>query len=489
MKGQRDRISTGIIAVTAILAAGITAYQLTRPGFLFGITPDISAWLGGSIRLVHGALPYRDFDLVQPPGFTLLASPFAFLSEWIGTRDALAVLRLFTPLLSAGSVLLIGLVIRHRGRAATIVACGVMAFYPPEVYALHSGLLESVVDFFCVAGLALVFDGDGFSPSRRRILLGGIAFGIACCVKAPAVVPVLVVGVLCLPQIRQRLVPFVGGAVAGFGIPTLPFFLLAPDAFFRDVVSPLTSIPNPSRVPLLARLSTITGTSALGGGDRVAVLATVLIIVIVIAAFVLPRRRPAPLEWLAIGATALGAVAQLGPSYYFTNYAAFMAPFVALLLAIALARLIAAQWPSVAVVLAVAGVGVVFASQLSMARTSSVPDIAAVVDQVVPAGACTLSDAPSKLVTTNRFEAADPGTCNDMIDPEGATLAYGFGSTGAQQLWTIEVEHADYLVTSTPFAKWDIPPGPALRGYVAADFRLIRTGGLLFYVRNGYPVG
>lgn len=124
-----------------------------------------------------------------------------------------------------------------------------------------------------------------------------------------------------------------------------------------------------------------------------------------------------------------------------------------------------------------------------MARTSSVPDIAAVVDQVVPAGACTLSDAPSKLVTTNRFEAADPGTCNDMIDPEGATLAYGFGSTGARQLWTIEVEHADYLVTSTPFAKWDIPPGPALRGYVAADFRLIRTGGLLFYVRNGYPVG
>ena len=67
--------------MTAVLAAAITLYQLTRPGYLFGITPDISAWLGGSIRLVHGALPYRDFDLMQPPGFTLLASPFAFLSE------------------------------------------------------------------------------------------------------------------------------------------------------------------------------------------------------------------------------------------------------------------------------------------------------------------------------------------------------------------------------------------------------------------------
>jgi len=487
MKGNRT--TSVIIAATAALAAGITGYQLTRPGFLFGITPDISAWLGGSIRLIHGALPYRDFDLVQPPGFTLLASPFALLSEWIGTRDALAALRLCTPLLSAGSVLLIGRVIRHRGPAAAIVACGVMAFYPAEVYALRSGLLESVVDFFCVAALALVFDGDGFSPSRRRILLGGIAFGIAGCVKAPAVVPVVVVAVLCLPQFRQRAVPFLTGVVAGFGIPTLPFFLLAPRSFIRDVISPLASIPSPYRVPTGERLSAITGSVAFGGGDGGAVIATVLIVVIVIAAFVVPPRRPAPLEWFAIAATVLGALAQLGPSYYFENYAAFMAPFVALLLAIALARLLTLRLPRIALTVAAAGVLVVFATQANAIRTSKVVDIASVVDSVVPVGSCTLSDAPSKLVTTNRFVAADPGTCNDMIDPEGATLAYGFRSMGAQQLWTIEVEHADYLVTSTPFAHWDIPPEAPLQSYVAANFRLIRAGGLLFYVRNGFPEG
>ena len=76
-----------------------------------------------------------------------------------------------------------------------------------------------------------------------------------------------------------------------------------------------------------------------------------------------------------------------------------------------------------------------------------------------------------------------------MIDPEGATLAYGYGSAGAQELWTREVEHANYLVTSTPFDQWDIPPRAALRAYVTANFRLIRTGGLLFYVRNGFPAG
>jgi hypothetical protein len=203
-KGPSDRAITAIIVAAAVLAAGITFYQLSRPGLLFGITPDISVWIGASIRLVHGAIPYRDFDLIQPPGFTLLSTPFAALSEWIGTRDALAALRLGTPLLSAGSVILIGLVIRHRGRSAVIVACGVMAFFPAEIYALRSGLLESVVDFFCLAGLALIFDGDAFTSSRRRLVLGGIAFGIAGLVKSPAIVPVLVVLVLCLPP-RARL--------------------------------------------------------------------------------------------------------------------------------------------------------------------------------------------------------------------------------------------------------------------------------------------
>ena len=58
--------------------------------------------------------------MLQPPGFPLLASPFAFLSEWIATRDGLAVLRLCTPLLSAGSVLLTGKVVRYRGPVAVI---------------------------------------------------------------------------------------------------------------------------------------------------------------------------------------------------------------------------------------------------------------------------------------------------------------------------------------------------------------------------------
>ncbi len=255
MRPGIDRSATVVISVFAVLAAGITLYQVSRPGFLFGVTPDIASWFGASIRLVHGAIPYRNFDLLQPPGFTLLASPFALLSEWIGTRDALAVLRLCTPLLAAACVLLIGKVVRHRGLAAVIVACGVMALYPAELYALRSGLLESVVDFFCLAGAALMFVGDSLSTSRRRILLGGIAFGIAGAVKTPAIVPALVLSVLCFSDLRHRLLPFLTGVVAGFGVPTLPFFLLAPGSFMRDVLTAaLASAPGAHRVSVPIRL-------------------------------------------------------------------------------------------------------------------------------------------------------------------------------------------------------------------------------------------
>jgi hypothetical protein len=477
-----------IIRLIAALAAVITSYQLTRPGFLFGITPDISAWLGGSIRLVHGAMPYRDFDLLQPPGFPLLASPLAFLSKWIGTRDALAILRLCTPLLSAASVLLMGRLVRIHGHVAVIVACGVMALYPAELYALRSGLLESVVAFFCLAGAALMFQGDSVAASRRRVLAGGVAFGIAGTVKAPAIVPVVVLAVLCLSDLRNRFIPFVGGVVAGFGIPTLPFFLMAPRDFIRDVIiTPLSSIPAGNRVSIPVRLGDITGTSAFGDASA-SIVATVVIVMLVAAAFLLPRRRPSTLEWFAIAATVLASLAQLGPSYYFANYTAFVTPFLGLLLGISVGRLVEHRSERIAVAIAALAVAILFTHQVFAISGSTTPDIAGVVDAVIPAGGCTLSDAPSKLVTTNRF-VSTTSACNALIDPEGATLSYGYGSAGAERLWTGMVEQADYMLTSTPFANWDIPPDAQLRAYVTANFHLIQSGELLFYVRNGFPSG
>ena len=479
----RDGATTVILVTAALAAAGVTLYQLSRPGLLFGATPDISAWLGGSIRLVHGALPYRDFVFTQPPGFALLATPFALLSEVVGTRDALAVLRLCTPLIAAGTVVLTGALVRHRGRAATLVACGVMAVFPAELYALRSGLLESVVDLLSLAGAALVFDGDRFTGSSRRMALGGGAFGFAMLVKLPAILPLVVVAILCVPHLRRRVLPFVGGAAAAFLIPVVPFIVAAPGEFFRDVVATQIGRASASgRVPLPQRLGDMTATSAFGGSGTASIAAAVVIVGIVVAAFVLSRRRPSTFELFVLGSAAIIAMAQVGPAWYYEQYTAFFAPFLALTLAISVARFRGVEPARISLAAAAAAVAALALNQIAFIYGETAPDVATAVDAVVPAGGCTLSNAPKYLVTTNRFVAAAL-RCTTMTDPQGATLAFANSPAASLAMWQSAFVHADYVVTSTPIAGWDMPRSPVLRDYVAAHFHEVRSGALLFYVR------
>jgi alpha-1,2-mannosyltransferase len=484
-RGAPREHTTTVIAAVALLAAAVTLYQLSRPGSLFGATADISVYLGGSIRLVHGAVPYRDFVYVEPPGFVLLATPVAFLSELIGTRDALAVLRLCTPLVAATSVVLVGRLVRHHGVPATLIACGVMALFPAELYALHSVLLEPVLDLCCLGGAALVFERDVFA-APRRLTAGGAVFGVAVSVKATAIIPVIVVVVLCLPALRRRVLPLVAGVLAGFAIPTLPFFLAAPGAFFRDVVTTqLGRIPASSRVPLPVRLGDLTGVSAFATGDVGAIAAAIVLAGIVVAAFLISRRRPTPLEWFALGSTITVGVAQLAPAQYYPHYAAFIAPFLAILLAVSLWRLSAERMGTLALAVAGVSVAVLLTNQLAVLRGESTPDVVAAVDSIIPAGACVTSDAPRYLITTDRFVAAAPG-CTTMTDPGGTMLALASGPA-ATAVWLAAFEHVDFVVTETPVRTWSIPPEAS--AYVVSHFSVVRSGGLLIYMRAGLPAG
>ncbi len=66
-----------VIALAAILALALAlalrVFQLSRPGYLSGFTQyDDGVYFGNALRLVHGAIAYRDFAMVQPPGSMLL---------------------------------------------------------------------------------------------------------------------------------------------------------------------------------------------------------------------------------------------------------------------------------------------------------------------------------------------------------------------------------------------------------------------------------
>ena len=196
---RRDPVVLVIAAATAVGLA-LRLWQLSRPGYLLGVTEyDDGPYFGSAVLLVHGALPYRNFILVQPPGITLLMAPAALVGQVAGTAAGMATGRILTALASAAGIVLAGLLVRHRGAVAALVACGVLAVYPDSVAAAHTVLVEPWLVLFCLAGAAAVLDRDRITASTRRLAWGGAAFGCAGAVESWAILPVLVLLGLCWP--------------------------------------------------------------------------------------------------------------------------------------------------------------------------------------------------------------------------------------------------------------------------------------------------
>src|SRR5262249_31956126 len=194
---------TAVIITATLLAVALRIYDLTRPGYLFGVSEyDDGTDFGSAIRLVHGAVPYHDFVMVQPPGITLIMYPVALITKGMGTITGMAVARVVTALASAAAVPVIGMLTRHRGFVAVLVSCGVLAVYPDSILAARTVLLEPWLVLFCLLGALAVFDGDRIAMGRR-LLLGGVLFGFAGAVKVWAILPVAGIPVLTARPARQ----------------------------------------------------------------------------------------------------------------------------------------------------------------------------------------------------------------------------------------------------------------------------------------------
>lgn len=508
--GGRIPISaTGaIIAVAVAVALALRIFQLTRPGFLLGVTEyDDGPYFGSAVRLLTGSLPYRDFVLVQPPGITLLMVPAALVGKVTGTAVALAIGRVLTVLASSAGVLLVGLLVRHRGALATLLACGILAFYPNSVAASHTVLVEPWLATFCLLGLVVIFDRDRLTSSRRRLLWGGVAFGFAGAVELWAIVPVLVVIGLFLasaapvaglmPRIRRTLL-FMAGTAAGFLVPVLPFAVASPHGMYQSlIVAQVGPRAHPYRVPQWVRFRAMLGLPGLHLPVVMLVFAVVAFVALaLVTAWLLTRRLPAPLEWFALVTTVLVTLMFMWPDQFHYHFAAFFGPFLALALGMVTGRLAEAvlglrvlrgeawlRWfvPGVAgVVLAGCTALVVRAETRPASYMEMTPGATAAVQQlqrVVPPGSCVLTDQETYLLIANRFTSSVPG-CSQMIDTLGTDLALSGGlkpSTGAGNvpavaaLWRSAFGHAQYVwLTYQSAAR--VPWNPALRAYFRASF-------------------
>jgi Glycosyltransferase family 87 len=505
-------ISTSLIALTLRL------WILFSAGLMSVTQYDDGPYFGSAVRLIHGVLPYRDYAFVQPPGITELMSPAALESYLGGTAWALVIARFLCVFAGTAAVVLAGFLVRHRGALAVMLTGGIIAIYPAAATSARTVLLEPWLVLFCLAGAVAVFDGDRLTSRTRRLLWGGVAFGFGGAIKVWAIVPVLVIVVLCLPQVRRAAV-FAGGVAAGFLIPVLPFVIASPSRFYDDVVvAQLARVG--TRTAAWKRFNSMLGTPKVLSPTTVVVLAITVVVVIIaahIAASLVTRRPPAPLDWFALVSAALIVVMFVWPPYFAAHYTAFLGPFLALSLALPVARLAegltarratgdqpgapdrpaarpATPW------LATAGLIVLGLAVLAGAAAQAPPthsmarfDTPAVSLRMVPKGSCVLTDSAVYLLIADRFTSAVPG-CSQMVDSLGTDLALGDGrrpGSGAGRVpavsaaWHQAFGTAEWvLLTSKSSVR--IPWNPALLAYFHSNFRLAgHANNSTLYVRRG----
>ena len=495
---------TAVIIAATLLALALRFYQFSRPGYLLGVTEyDDGPYFGSALRLIHGLVPYRDFQVIQPPGITLLMLPAALLSKVTSTDSALVAGRILTALAGTASVVLVGRLVRHRGVTATVLACGITAVFPDAVAAAHTVLVEPWLVLFCLLGANAAFDGDRLTTSPRRLAWAGAAFGFAGVVETWAIFPVIGLLILLLRRPRNAGV-FAAGMVAGFGIPVLPFALMAPGRLWDSIVLAQTRA-HPIRVPLVAsqpspgqatgysRLMDMTGLSGLHPAAPVQLLVEVLILLIIFGALVAvsvkSHEGPAALDWFAVAAFALISVAFLLPPQFYYHFSAFLAPFLAMAVALPVSRLIDATWPAgssagqLSPVVAGALIVIMGFSQAGheIGLHSRMPwsDVVAA-RRLIPPGACLVTDQVSYSIVFDRFTSTEPG-CPVLLDPSGInyTMTHGHDpQTGANRypavvaFWRENFSDAQYVWLSYQ-QHLRIPWTAALHAYFAHTFTQI----------------
>jgi len=495
-----------IIVAATLLALGLRLYQLSRPGFLLSVNEyDDGPYFGSAVRLVNGALPYRDFLIVQPPGITLLMLPVALLTKVTGTAWGMAVGRILTALAGAAAVALAGMLVRHRGALATAIVCGIMAVYPDSIQAAKTVLVEPWLVLFCMIGTLAVFDGDRLTTRTRRLTWGGVAFGFAGAVEPWAIFPVIVIAALTLGRPR-RLAAYAGGVAAGFLVPVVPFAALAPRQFYEaTIIAQIGPRAGATRTSLWVRVQDMAGLADVSRPTHlqdlaVAVLITAIVLGSLGFAFLLTWRVPPALDLFAVLTAGLVVVAFVWPHQFHYHFAAFLAPFLAMAIGLPVSaltrdfRLASGSDKTAPLVLQRCAVGLAVVAILAMTvvqfrwESNDTPHLRLSVitsaRRLIPPGSCLLADEVSFSVMTDRLVSDVPG-CSLLLDATGTNYALSHGrdpETGAARyakvdaVWTYAFDHAQYVWLSG-LNHHRVAWTPRLRSYFQGHFaRILQAG-------------
>ncbi len=479
------------LALMALIAIAVRAYPWIRAHTLPGVMEyDDGVYYGASRLLLHGMLPYRDFTIVHPPLTSVLLLPFASIGALLGDSVGMASARAGMVVVAVTNLFLVyrlalGLPAREdRRRLAAGAAAALYAVMPDAVIAEQTVLLEPLVSLGCLLAISVLLSAT--PATRTRAALAGVLIAAAIGVKLFAGVYVIAVCLWLVLGRQPRLIPPFALGLAGGGVALfLPFGLVAPQAFWHDVV--VTQLSRP-------RDATANGASRVVGmtGLRLVPLSVGLLLLTFLAgsAFIWTRRQPAsPLTlWLLVGV--LGGVAFTQSPSYFPHYGAFLAPPMAMVGSRFAAGVSARRWTdrangaALVGLLAAFGVGAVAAD----VRWHGQPDLHRA-GGLVPTASCVYYDTVSRAIAADLF-AAPRRRCRGWIDGRGVALTYntrwppgrsfypaGFLADDRWQRETVgQLEQADWLLlrrTPDRLPEWTA----TTQGYALKHFTPVWVGG------------
>jgi len=420
-------------ALGAIVLGGwvIRVFPLLREGgaFAFPIDYDEGVYFSASALLFRGALPYRDFVFVHPPGLLYALGLTSAFADRLDAASAFAAARFLATVVGAANVLLVGRVaLRWAGPLAGLVAAALYATYPEVVTVERGPYLEPVLNLACLA-MALAW----ISGKTRS---AGALCGAACAVKVWGGLWLLAA---LLSRSRDRRwweATWLVAAAAVVGLVlVLPLAAAAPGHFWTDALLFHAWRPPDGDIARLSRLGTIIGGSH--------VVASVLAVGGFATWLAVSETRDWSRELRFFGAAyALSVAAFLASSGYWSQYNSHLAASEAVLAgfgATALWSLARATVPRLerasAPVLLVAIAAIAFPSARGSilrgrARAPEQLAVGQAIRKLAPAGECVFAFEPAWGLAGGHLPPRT-GSAPVLVDPYAAMLL-GAVETGSR---------------------------------------------------------
>ena len=327
--------------------------------------------------------------------------------------------------LGALNAVLVALLARRFGLVAAVVSGVFYALWYPATFWEARTTIETIGTLLVLLCLLLLLPWSG-RPTRRAVGLAGVLLGLSAGMKIWAVVPIAVILLwhLVVGGAVPRPCGWPGewsGVVVGAGVLLLPFFAMAPGPMLRMVVADQLGRPRMTDTAA-GRLRSIVNVGPYvahaSGLHRWAFLVAALLVVAAAAAAAWTRADARVVVLLTVATT---IVVLAGPTY-FQHYAAFPAPFLAVMVGVAAGVALARQQRAVSVTGLAAVVGVLaVAAVIPLSRPLNDPFPGAHLGRLAGGRGCVVADDPSALILMNVLSRDLSRGCPQPVDFTGQT--------------------------------------------------------------------